>query len=238
MRQVFLDTETTGLAWEAGHRVIEIGCVEVINRRLTDKHFHSYVDPERGIDDEALEVHGITPEFLNGKPRFAEIASEFIEFVKGSELVIHNAPFDIGFLDNEIRLSDLAYGPIEDYCEISDSLALARRTHPGQRNSLDALAKRYQVDNSHRTYHGGLLDAQILAGVYLSMTGGQTDLTFDSGGRSTLSQVGVDANDGESKGGFVVVCANEDELAGHAKWIELLGDECLWAIEKKQTDQN
>ncbi|MED5407162.1 MAG: DNA polymerase III subunit epsilon [Pseudomonadota bacterium] len=232
MRQVFLDTETTGLAWQAGHRVIEIGCVEAINRRPTEKYFHSYIDPQRDIDDEAIEVHGITTEFLIGKPKFAEIAREFIEFIKGSELIIHNAPFDIAFLDNEIKLSDLVYGPIEDYCEISDSLALARRMHPGQRNSLDALAKRYQVDNSHRTHHGGLLDAQILADVYLSMTGGQTDLTFDSGGRSMLDQINVDADDNVSRGGFVVVCASEDELAEHEKWVELLGKECLWITKK------
>ena len=232
MRQIFLDTETTGLEWEAGHRVIEIGCVEVMNRRQTDRHFHRYINPQRDINAEAIEVHGITPEFLAGKPIFADVASEFVEFIKDSELVAHNAGFDVAFLDNEIELTQLDYGPIESYCEITDSLAIARRIHPGQRNSLDALARRYSIDNSHRTYHGGLLDAQILAKVYMAMTGGQTDLTFDDDRRSIFAQNRAHTNDARNnereKGGFVVVCADEDEVAEHTKWITLLGEDCLW----------
>ena len=232
MRQIFLDTETTGLDWEAGHRVIEIGCVEVMNRRQTDKHFHCYINPQRGIDDEAIEVHGITPEFLVDKPIFADIASQFFEFIKDSELVAHNAPFDVSFLNNEIRLSRLDYGPIENYCEITDSLALARRIHPGQRNNLDALASRYNIDNSHRTYHGGLLDAQILADVYIAMTGGQAAFSFGDDSRAMLAKTRTRPEDSRTnkveKGEFVVVCADENELAEHAKWVMLLGDDCLW----------
>jgi len=180
MRQIVLDTETTGLEPAAGHRVIEIGCVELVNRRPTQNRFHRYINPEREVDRGALEVHGIENEFLATQPKFAEIAHEFIEFVKGAELVIHNADFDVEFLNHELkRLPDLPR-QIRDCCGVLDTLALARRLHPGQRNSLDALAKRYNVDNSKRELHGALLDAQILAEIYLAMTGGQVSLSLES----------------------------------------------------------
>ncbi len=179
MRQIVLDTETTGLEVGQGHRIIEIGGVEIIDRRLTGRHFHKYVNPERHIDDGAFEVHGISQDFLADKPRFAEVAEEFLAFVRGAELIIHNAPFDVAFLDAELARLDgeLCVGRI---CRITDSLAMARHKHPGQKNSLDALCRRYQVDNSARELHGALLDAEILADVYLSMTGGQT-LLFGAG---------------------------------------------------------
>jgi DNA polymerase-3 subunit epsilon len=178
MRQVVLDTETTGLEPEAGHRIIEIGGVEIVNRRPTQKTFHRYINPERAVDPGALEVHGIDNEFLEDKPVFADVASEFLEFVTGAELVIHNADFDIAFLNSEFaRLEDRI--DVRDRCGVLDTLALARRMHPGQRNSLDALAKRYEVDASARELHGALLDARILAEVYLVMTGGQVSLSLE-----------------------------------------------------------
>ncbi len=180
MRQIVLDTETTGLEPAAGHRVIEIGCVELVNRRPTQNRFHRYINPEREVDRGALEVHGIENEFLATQPKFAEVAREFVEFVKGAELVIHNADFDVEFLNHELRrLPDMPQ-EIRDCCGVLDTLALARRMHPGQRNSLDALAKRYNVDNSKRELHGALLDAQILADIYLAMTGGQVSLSLES----------------------------------------------------------
>ena len=166
MRQVVLDTETTGLDPQQGHRVIEIGCVEIQNRRLTGRHFHQYLNPDREIDEAAIEVHGITSQFLADKPRFGQVEANFLEFVSGAELVIHNAPFDIGFLDHELKLSGSGQGKMANFCAILDSLLLARDKHPGQRNNLDALCKRYGVDNTQRDLHGALLDAEILADVY------------------------------------------------------------------------
>ena len=180
MRQVVLDTETTGLEAEQGHRIIEIGCVELVNRRRTNRTFHRYVHPEREIDSAAEQVHGITREMLENQPRFAEIAAELLEFIGGAELVIHNAEFDIGFLNNEFRLAGHEEDTIRQRCQVVDTLALARRLHPGQKNGLDALCKRYGVDNSGRDFHGALLDAQLLADVYLAMTGGQAALSLDA----------------------------------------------------------
>jgi DNA polymerase III subunit epsilon len=173
-RLVLLDTETTGLEPEAGHRIIEIGCVELVNRRITGKHFHVYLNPDRQIDAGAIAVHGITNEFLSDKPRFADIAADFIAFIEGAELIIHNAPFDVGFINHEFSQS--GHGKLSDYSDVFDTLAYARKKHPGQRNSLDALCKRYNIDNSHRELHGALLDAEILADVFLLMTGGQISL--------------------------------------------------------------
>jgi DNA polymerase-3 subunit epsilon len=178
MRQIILDTETTGLEPEQGHRVIEIGCVELLNRRPTGRTFHRYLNPDRDIDEGALQVHGISREFLSGQPRFADVAEEFLEFVAGAELVIHNAAFDIGFLEAELQRLGGARRTLAEHCRILDTLALARQLHPGQRNSLDALCRRYSVDNSHRDLHGALLDAKILSEVYLAMTGGQGALTL------------------------------------------------------------
>jgi len=177
MRQIVLDTETTGIG--DGHRIIEIGCVELINRKLTGRHYHQYINPERLVDPEAMEVHGITDEFLIDKPLFSHIANDFIEFIKGAQLVIHNAPFDVGFMDREFGLLH-GYPKTAEICSILDTLTLARSMHPGQRNSLVALCRRYGIDNSHRELHGALLDSEILADVYLFMTGGQTALSLDS----------------------------------------------------------
>src|SRR5210317_1243218 len=175
MRQIILDTETTGLETSEGHRIIEIGCVELVDRRPSQNHFHQYINPERDIEDGALEVHGISREFLLDKPVFADVVEDLLKFVEGSELIIHNAPFDVGFLDYELSLLGRA-DRVTDHASVLDTLELARDLHPGQRNSLDALCKRYDVDNSSRTLHGALLDAEILADVYLAMTGGQSDL--------------------------------------------------------------
>ncbi len=179
-RQVVLDTETTGLEPSQGHRIIEIGCVELIDRRLTGNNFHVYLQPDREIDAGAIEVHGITNEFLADKPRFADVAEELIDYLRGAEVIIHNASFDVGFIDFELaRLPDAPR--MQEFCEITDTLVMAREKHPGQRNSLDALCSRYDIDNAHRTKHGALLDAEILADVYLAMTGGQKALSLDAG---------------------------------------------------------
>ena len=180
MRQIVLDTETTGLEPNAGHRIIEIGCVELVNRRPTSNRFHRYINPEREVDRAALEVHGIEDHFLATQPKFAEVAAELVEFLSGAELVIHNADFDVEFLNHELRRLPGMPQEIRERCGVLDTLALARRMHPGQRNSLDALAKRYNVDNSKRELHGALLDAQILADIYLAMTGGQVSLSLES----------------------------------------------------------
>jgi DNA polymerase-3 subunit epsilon len=180
MRQIILDTETTGLEPGAGHRIIEIGCVELVNRKPTLNRFHRYINPEREVDRGALEVHGIENDFLATQPKFAEVAAELVEFLSGAELVIHNADFDIEFLNHELKRLPGMPQEIRERCGVLDTLALARRMHPGQRNSLDALAKRYNVDNSKRELHGALLDAQILAEIYLAMTGGQVSLSLDT----------------------------------------------------------
>ena len=176
MRQVVLDTETTGLDAASGHRIIEIGCVELIDRKLTGRHYNQYVNPQRSSDEEAVAVHGITDEFLSDKPVYPQIAQAFYEFIEGAELIIHNAPFDTGFIDHELKRLGHRVRTIGSICSVIDSLALARQKHPGQKNSLDALCKRYMIDNSRRALHGALLDSEILADVYLAMTGGQTAL--------------------------------------------------------------
>jgi len=229
MRQIILDTETTGLETRDGHRVIEIGCVELIDRRLSHKHFHQYINPERQIEDGALEVHGISNEFLLDKPVFADVSEEFLAFVEGAELVIHNAPFDIGFLDYELTLLGRE-DRMADHCSVLDTLEMARDLHPGQRNSLDALCKRYEVDNSSRKLHGALLDAEILADVYLAMTGGQSDLglSFDS-----AASQGVDLSEFEAaeRPELFVLEASEEELAAHQERLETIHEKsghCLW----------
>lgn len=178
MRQVVLDTETTGLEVEQGHRILEVGCVEIIDRKLTRHHFHQYINPERVVDSGALEVHGITNEFLNDKPVFKDTWEALFQFIRGSELIIHNAAFDIAFIDNEMKKISKSLGKITDYCSVIDSLEIARQKHPGQKNNLDALCKRYSIDNSQRELHGALLDAEILADVYLLLTGGQVALNL------------------------------------------------------------
>jgi DNA polymerase-3 subunit epsilon len=223
MRQVVLDTETTGLEVEAGHRILEIGCVEIVGRKLTRRHYHQYINPERESDDGALEVHGITSQFLADKPVFAEVWESFLQFVNGSELVIHNSAFDIGFLNREMRLHDRSLGKLTDYCSVTDSLALARNKHPGQKNSLDALCKRYDVDNSQRQLHGALLDAEILADVYLLLTGGQVTLGLEedvNDQKRRNTQVQLDPN----RTRLNVIKANEQELIAHENKLDHLDE--------------
>src|SRR5271156_25036 len=222
MRQVVLDTETTGLEVEQEHRIIEIGCVELFNRRLTGRSFHKYLNPERDIDEGAVQVHGLTRERLAKEPTFSHVHVEFLEFIGDAELIIHNAPFDVAFLDAE--LARIAFSrSVSDLCRVLDTLALARQMHPGQRNSLDALCKRYSVDNSHREYHGALLDARILAEVYLAMTGGQAKLILSADFDTARSRTRLDAPHrfGDSVR-IVVIRANEEELAAHEQALTLL----------------
>jgi DNA polymerase-3 subunit epsilon len=218
MRQIILDTETTGLEPAQGHRVIEIGVVEIVNRRPTGRTFHRYLNPERPVDEGAKAVHGLSDEFLAGQPKFADVAAEFIEFVRGSELIAHNASFDVGFLDHELgRLPNPQL--IADLAKVTDSLEIARRLHPGQRNSLDALCKRYAVDNSNREFHGALLDARLLADVYLGMTGGQGTLVLGSGAGS--AQVGVIQPRGQRPTVAVpIVAPSETELTRHEAMLK------------------
>ena len=227
MRQVVLDTETTGLEPEAGHRIIEIGCVELVNRRSTQQSFHRYVNPGRSVDLGALEVHGIDDEFLATQPPFQDIAAEFLDFVSGSELVIHNADFDVAFINGELGRLELTTGDIAQCCEILDTLVLARRLHPGQRNSLDALAKRYQVDNSKRELHGALLDAQILAEVYLAMTGGQASLSLDGDGDGDRVRAQTHKAELVDRDGLrlVVPSASAEELAAHQAMLKALASQ-------------
>ncbi|GAB2883639.1 DNA polymerase III subunit epsilon [Microbulbifer echini] len=233
MRQVVLDTETTGLDPKSGHRIIEIGCVELENRKLTGRHYHQYINPQRQVDDGAIEVHGITNEFLTDKPLFAQIADEFMAFCEGAELVIHNAPFDVGFINAELkRLGNPRWQSVSAHCSVLDTLALAREKHPGQKNNLDALCKRYFVDNSQRDLHGALLDAEILADVYLMMTGGQTDLGLAQGGDGQSSDEGEQVQGegastvirrlSQSRSPLAVIQANAQELEAHQSMLELL----------------
>lgn len=232
-RQIILDTETTGLEPKEGHKVIEVGCVEMIDRQLTGNNFHQYLQPDREIDAGAMEVHGITNEFLADKPRFADIASDLVAYLQGAELIIHNAPFDIAFLDHELKQVGTNFKKIRDYCSVIDTLVMARDLFPGQRNSLDALCKRYEINNAHRTLHGALLDSEILGDVYLAMTGGQVSLLLggkdDSGGgaqQGGVRRVTLDTS------ALPVISADDDELAAHAERltaIEKAGGKCLWA---------
>jgi DNA polymerase-3 subunit epsilon len=230
VRQIILDTETTGIDPEAGHNVIEIGCVEMVRRKLTGNTWHQYIKPDREVEAEAIEVHGITNEFLADKPRFAELAHEFLEFVRGAELIIHNAAFDIGFLNTELARNGINER-VDEICTVIDTLMLARKKHPGQRNSLDALCRRYGIDNSHRELHGALLDSEILADVYLVLTGGQTSLQLGQG----------DSEDGEGEEPIrridasalvlPIVRASTDEIALHEAFLDLLdkkSDGAVW----------
>ncbi len=229
MRQIVLDTETTGLEPRGGHRIIEIGCVELMRRRLTRNNFHQYLQPDREIDAGAVEVHGITTEFLSDKPRFTDIVDDFLSYIEGAELIIHNAPFDVGFINHELQLLGTRFGRLEDYCTVLDTLAMARKLHPGQRNSLDALCKRYQVDNSQRDLHGALLDAEILADVYLSMTGGQVKLALSSEEQQVSS--GKKGDEGlrrlaENRPALKVVRASEEELRRHDERLQAIDKSC------------
>jgi DNA polymerase-3 subunit epsilon len=238
MRQIVLDTETTGLEPAEGHRIIEIGCVELLDRRLTGNTYHQYIQPDRTIDAGAIEVHGITNEQLADKPRFADIAAEFLVFIRDAELVIHNAPFDVGFIDHELQLLPDPPGRVSDLCTVLDTLTMARRMHPGQRNSLDALCRRYAIDNSQRELHGALLDAEILADVYLAMTGGQVSLSLDSHvdshgqRRSGIQRLPADRRP------LTVIRADAAELRAHAARLDAIDKVCdgasVWRrIEEK-----
>ena len=234
MRQIVLDTETTGLETSQDHRIIEIGCVELLNRKLTGKHYHQYINPQRNVDEGALQVHGISDEFLADKPLFENIIDDFLAFVGDAELVIHNAPFDVGFIDHELSKLPKQPKSITDLCHVVDTLALARNKHPGQRNNLDALCKRYAVDNSQRDLHGALLDAEILADVYLVMTGGQVNLNIndqsssDEGTVTTASGIRRLASD---RSALKVIKASDTELASHNKKLETIkqaSGHCVW----------
>ncbi|HAC33718.1 MAG TPA: DNA polymerase III subunit epsilon [Gammaproteobacteria bacterium] len=233
MRQVVLDTETTGLSTADGHRIIEIGCVELINRRLTRHRYHQYIRPDREVDSGAVEVHGITNEFLADKPLFAEIAGDFLAFIDQSELIIHNAPFDVGFIDYELSLLESPLPPVAERCSVLDTLQLARYHHPGQRNTLDALCRRYEIDNSQRDLHGALLDAELLADVYLAMTGGQASLLLDEQERTVNNQQNQSpVLIGSDREALAVVRASDDERAAHDAFLKLIDEQsesgCGW----------
>lgn len=232
MRQIILDTETTGLAVELGHRIIEIGCIELVNRKFTGKTFHHYINPQRDSDEGAIAIHGITNEFLQNKPLFTDIAQEFMDFINGAELIIHNAPFDVGFINYELKLLKQSWQPLHDYCRIVDTLVMARQIHVGQRNNLDALCKRYSIDNSQREYHGALLDAHLLGRVYLAMTGGQATLFGET---ETVEIASQQQNNNEftqhkQKRNLNVIAATEKELEAHQAYLRLLKDKgkCMW----------
>jgi len=228
MRQIVLDTETTGLEVSHGHRIIEVAAVEIVNRRLTRRTFHRYVNPGRDIDPGAQEVHGLSREFLQDKPAFADVAEDFLEFVRGAELIIHNAAFDVGFLDLELSL--VGRRRIGEHCTpVTDTLRMARDLHPGKRNGLDALCERYEIDNSHRTLHGALLDAELLAEVYLAMTRGQDALVIDlAPSRASAAIAAVDL----SRLTLPVLAASAEELAAHARQLEDIDKasqgRCVW----------
>lgn len=238
MRQLFLDTETTGLEPEHGHRIIEIGCVEMIGRRLTGRHYHQYINPDREIDDGAIAVHGLTNQFLSDKPFFSAIADDFLAFIKNADLIIHNAPFDVGFINHEFRLlkrSDLL--PVTEYCSIIDTLKMAREKHPGQKNNLDALCRRYEVNNAHRELHGALLDAEILSDVYLRMTGGQVGLALSGNpaeGETVTGGRGASVIRRLSREGLSlpVIAAAEAEVDQHQAQLEKINkksaNQCIW----------
>lgn len=234
MRQIVLDTETTGLETSQDHRIIEIGCVEMVNRKLTGRHYHQYINPQRKVDEGAMEVHGITDQFLEDKPLFEAISPELFEFVNGADLIIHNAPFDIGFINHETSKLRPKPNSIESGCRIIDTLALARQKHPGQKNNLDALCKRYGVDNSQRDLHGALLDAEILADVYLLMTGGQVSLNMsdssdaDSGEMNSASTI---RRLPTTRPPLRVIAASAQELEDHHKKLDAIkakSGECIW----------
>ena len=237
MRQIVLDTETTGLEPSQGHRIIEIGCVELINRRVTENRYHQYINPEREIDEGAIEVHGITNEFLADKPVFADVAEDFFKFIRGAELIIHNAPFDVGFMNHEMKILDAQAEPVESFCSILDTLTMARNMHPGQKNNLDALCKRYEIDNSARDLHGALLDAEILAEVYLAMTGGQVRLSLDGMTETSMGKTDKPKPVNKDRSPLKVIRATETELAAHTERLGAIdkasNGQCVWLRSKQ-----
>ena len=237
MRQIVLDTETTGLEPLQGHRIIEIGCVELNHRRKTERQFHYYLNPDREIEDGAYDVHGLSNEFLLDKPRFPDIAQEFIDFIRGCDLIIHNAPFDVAFLNAELERLGPQWGKVEDYCTVIDTLVMAREMHPGQKNNLDALCQRYKVDNSQRDLHGALLDAQILVDIYLAMSGGQTDLSLDDHCAGTRTSAIKPRQLDPARPRLPVIQPTAEELAAHRKRLETIDKashgKCLWKMINK-----
>jgi DNA polymerase-3 subunit epsilon len=249
MRQIVLDTETTGLSTAQGHRIIEIGCLEMVNRRLTGREFHRFLNPERDIEEGAEAIHGISRAQLETEPRFAEIVDEFLDFIRDSELIIHNAEFDVGFLEHELRLVEHPQPRVTDHCKVLDTLSLARELHPGQRNSLDALCKRYEVDASKRDVHGALIDSELLARVYLAMTGGQSSLLLDEEGDNKKVGAALAANrfgpEGPPTGGpagdaaaatrarTIVIEPTPEELDAHEAMLEKIRDSgaCVWDFD-------
>jgi DNA polymerase-3 subunit epsilon len=240
MRQVVLDTETTGLSTAQGHRIIEIGCIELLNRRITGREFHRFLNPDREIDEGAEAVHGISRADLDTAPRFSEVVEELLEFLRGAELVIHNAPFDVGFLEYELELIKHPQPRVDQHATVLDTLTLARELHPGQRNSLDALCKRYEVDASKRDVHGALIDSELLANVYLAMTGGQSSLMLDEeelrpGTDHVNAEEVVRAaiDDGSADLDLVVIKASDAELAAHEAMLEKIrkSGACVWDID-------
>lgn len=226
-RQIILDTETTGIEPKEGHNIIEIGCVEMVKRKLTGNNYHQYVKPDREVEAEAISVHGITNEYLDDKPKFREVMLEFIEFIRGAELVIHNAPFDVGFMNAEFARNGIKER-VEDICTIVDTLAMARKKHPGQKNNLNALCRRYGIDNSHRELHGALLDSEILADVYLLMTGGQTALLLDANdsGEGDGAGESVEIRRVQSDMELIVLKADANELVAHQDFVAVLDKKC------------
>lgn len=233
VRQIVLDTETTGLDPAQGHRIIEIGCVELLNRRFSERRFHTYLRPDRLIDADAVRIHGLTNERLASEPRFAEIADQFLDFVRDAELIIHNAPFDLGFLNHELRLCGRDHIVLEHLCPVTDTLLVARQRHPGQRNSLDALCKRYNIDNSQRTLHGALLDAEILADVYLAMTRQQSSMfEREIAVVATVQSTEAWERRTTNRPSLTILRASAEEQTAHAHYLEFLekqsGGQCVW----------
>ena len=229
-RQIVLDTETTGIDPLQGHRIIEIGCVELVNRRFTGNNYHVYINPDRIVEQEAIDVHGITNEFLADKPKYRDISQEFFDYINGAELVIHNAAFDVGFMDHEFRLLDRTWAGTAQYCEILDTLDMARKKHPGQRATLDALCKKYGINNAHRVLHGALLDAEILADVYLMMSGGQININLVTSGQASADDVGIRRLD-SNRQKLNVIHATADELQKHEERLDIVekkGGSVLW----------
>ncbi len=232
-RQIVLDTETTGLEHRQGHRIIEIGCVELINRKLTGNNYHQYVNPDREIDQGAMEVHGITPEFLADKPFFVDVGPSMMDYLRGAELIIHNAAFDVGFLDAELERLDPNSPKIADVCGVHDTLLQARKMFPGQRNDLDSLCRRFEINNSHRELHGALLDAEILADVYLAMTGGQSSLVLEASSDSDADSKSLVARVNFATLDLPLAQATSEEKQSHAQWLsrldEKVDDKCVWS---------
>jgi DNA polymerase-3 subunit epsilon len=231
MRQVILDTETTGLQPAEGHRIIEIGCIELVNRKFTGKRYHQYINPEREVEEGALAVHGITNQFLKDKPVFSAIVKEFLDFIQGAELIIHNAPFDTAFINHELTLCKQGWKPLTHYCSVIDTLVMARQLHIGQRNSLDALCKRYSVDNSQRDYHGALLDAHLLAQVYLIMTGGQSSLFDDSQAVEKKIDTAIETSIvKQEKRQLTILMATAEEMIEHDAQLKKMQTKgkCVW----------